>query len=300
MIYGLVDPRNGQLRYVGKSTIGIARPRQHRRPYRLKTDYTWKANWIRKLLELGLDYNIVIIQEFDGAEILDKAEIFWIAYFRKMGFILTNLTNGGEGTLGTKQSQETKDKKSAKLRGRKCSPETVERMRLASLGKSPSEETRKKIGDAHRGKKASEETKARMGAARRGRHHTKDAKRKISLAHGAQPFIDQNGVRYEGLSEAADVLCLDPSSILKVLKGIYGSTKGFVFRYLDDPRPFPGVVESGLCPAVPIVDQNGISYASASEAARKLSLWRQNIRLVLRGKIKSTGGYSFRYLDGPK
>lgn len=40
---------------------------------------------------------------------------------------------------------------------------------------------------------------------------------------------------------------------------------------------------------------NGITYPTVSEAGKSLNLWRQKIGKVCMGKIKSTGGYKFKY-----
>lgn len=97
-----------------------------------------KANWIRQLQAEGLTYSIVVIQGLPSAEGLSEAEIGWIAYFRKMGCPLTNLTDGGEG--------------GAWNRGHKMSPEVVERLRRAHRGLRPSQDTRIKMSRAHGGR----------------------------------------------------------------------------------------------------------------------------------------------------
>src|SRR5438105_11913465 len=103
IIYGLIDPRDGQLRYVGKSVSGMNRPKAHMQHVFLQSN-THKVNWIRQLKALGLQYGIVVIQSLDDKEMLSQAEIFWIAYFRQLGCPLTNLTAGGEGMLGHRPS----------------------------------------------------------------------------------------------------------------------------------------------------------------------------------------------------
>jgi hypothetical protein len=99
-IYGLVDPITKHLRYVGLSTTGLKRPRSHISPSRLRKDKTHKANWIRQLVKVGLQYEIVIIQSFLEADLLGEAEVFWISYFRNMGYPLTNVAPGGKGLIG--------------------------------------------------------------------------------------------------------------------------------------------------------------------------------------------------------
>ena len=120
LIYGLVDPRTGELRYVGKSTSGLKRPRNHCSPSHLKYK-THCAAWIRSLIAIGIRPDIVILDEspFAGNDTLEQAEIFWIAYWRAVGADLTNHTAGGEGLRGRRHSEETKYKIGSGWRGKK-------------------------------------------------------------------------------------------------------------------------------------------------------------------------------------
>ena len=60
LVYALIDPRTGAVRYIGKSSTGMRRPRQHiNKCYLAGDDY--KARWIRQLLSLGLTYEIAIL-----------------------------------------------------------------------------------------------------------------------------------------------------------------------------------------------------------------------------------------------
>ena len=135
LVYGLIDPRDGQLRYVGKSTSGLARPRQHVQPAFLKRDRRHKGNWVRSLVALGMRPEVEVLEVHESAETLAEAECFYIAYFRSLGCRLTNLTDGGEGQVGW----------------------------------TPTVETRAKIAMAHRGTPMSEKTKRSIAAALTGR-----------------------------------------------------------------------------------------------------------------------------------
>jgi hypothetical protein len=64
---------------------------------------------------------------------IDEREIYWIKYYRENGFKLLNLTDGGFGHRGFKQSQETIKKRADKLKGRKCSDETKQFLRDRQL-----------------------------------------------------------------------------------------------------------------------------------------------------------------------
>ena len=132
-IYGLVDPRTDQLRYVGKSKNPVVRKYQHVCASQLRRKQH-KNHWIKDLLASGLKPELVQLETVPYAD-WEEAETFWIAYFRFIGADLTNATAGGGG-----------------------SPD-------------PSPETRKKIGDACRGKprKFTEEHIAKIAAANRAR-----------------------------------------------------------------------------------------------------------------------------------
>lgn len=108
LIYALKDPETKQIRYVGKSTSGIKRPRQHKRPYQLLAP-NHKNNWIKLLLSKGLEYEIVILEENIPKEQLNDKEKLWVAHYKALGADLTNQTEGGEGTWGYKMKEETKE-----------------------------------------------------------------------------------------------------------------------------------------------------------------------------------------------
>ena len=110
-----------------------------------------------------------------------------------------NLTDGGDGVFGFKQSEEQR-LKSANLRlGTKHTKETKAKMREAHsgeknhfYGKTHTEETKRKNAEAHIGKQAmlgkkhNEETKEKIRQSligKAGKPHTEEAKKKISLAH---------------------------------------------------------------------------------------------------------------------
>lgn len=53
--------------------------------------------------------------------------------------------------------------------------------------------------------------------------------------------------------------------------------------------------DDGIVGASPIVDENGRVFATPKDAAKKLGLYASNIRAVLSGRYKSTGGHVFKY-----
>jgi hypothetical protein len=137
LIYGLVDPRDGHLRYVGKSCSGLKRASAHCYPSNLVRD-TYHNRWVKILIGLGLCPRPVVLHESDRDGLAD-AEIFWIDYFRKMGCPLTNTGPGGVGGWGT-ITQEARDKISARMAGNRNGtgrhhPDTGRNISIAKTGK---------------------------------------------------------------------------------------------------------------------------------------------------------------------
>ena len=140
-IYSLIDPRDGRVRYVGKTEKDLSlRFSQHlnstaRRPV---------VHWIQKLDRVGLVPDIVLLECVDLSD-WQEAERRWIAYWKSFGCRLLNMTEGGEGSVkGVKRSMETRRRMSESQRGKKHSLETVEKIRKAHLGRRHSEECREK------------------------------------------------------------------------------------------------------------------------------------------------------------
>lgn len=122
IIYGLYDPPEwgGELKYVGQSSIGVERAKQHKKPSNLKSN-SYKINWIKNLIKNEKMYQIQIIENIGNFTDLknrdlklNEAEIKWIEFYKKQGILLTNSTDGGEGTRGNKLTLESKEKISKK------------------------------------------------------------------------------------------------------------------------------------------------------------------------------------------
>lgn len=166
LIYGLIDPRNGQLRYVGQSIRGLRRPVEHWKNKRHREAKDHCHTWVRSVLRDGFVPEVEIIQECSSFAELDEAEDFWIAYFRFIGCNLTNTHTCGKGTKGLpsptkgrKLSEEHKMKIAASRKGIKPwhAGLKLKELRPERYNRGPwnkgktgiySEETRRKIGEA--------------------------------------------------------------------------------------------------------------------------------------------------------
>lgn len=108
-IYALIDPRGGEIKYIGKTNNLSLRYNLHMSHLSKKSK---KVNWIKSLSSKGLKPIIEVIDE-----VLETEWAFWemhyISLFKSWGFLLVNGTNGGDGgpsPKGIKRSEETKMK----------------------------------------------------------------------------------------------------------------------------------------------------------------------------------------------
>jgi len=170
-VYALIDPRNSHIRYIGgtvrtlegrlKEHISKARKEPHNNLY--------SSRWIRSLLKLNLHPIIKLIWVCEG-EFYKDEEIFWIAFFRMNGCNLTNLTEGGEGTLGYKHTEEAKERMSLSHLGNKAllgyrhSEISLLKMSAAAKGKKQPTAQIEANRLWHTGKKHSQETKDRISS----------------------------------------------------------------------------------------------------------------------------------------
>lgn len=177
IVYGLRDPRDGAIRYVGKSTFGISRAKQHAMPCELKRRRSRKSKWVEELEAIGLHYEIVVLERLDSGDVLYAAEQRWIAEGRQAGTLL-NLSDGGPGSYGCKFSDESCARMSAVRIGKKFSPE--HRAKLSEAARNRSPEHRRKLGEKLKGRTLSEETKRKIAEAGRGRHQSSETRAKQS------------------------------------------------------------------------------------------------------------------------
>lgn len=133
IVYGLIDPRTKLIRYIGKSCNGLSRPKKVSVYLRGRS---YCKNWIRELCDLGLSYEIIVLSECDSDPLLLTEEIWWIAYGRACGWPLTNLTSGGEGAAGVKQSVDNRRKKSEAALGRSVPLSVRERISATLTGRT--------------------------------------------------------------------------------------------------------------------------------------------------------------------
>lgn len=155
VIYGILDPRNNECRYVGKTNSICKRIISHR--YAATSNVPGhKYNWFRSVLREGLLPEFIILEEVT-VDNWKTAEAFWICYLMGLGANLLNMTKGGEGTVGFKHSDFSKSLMREDKLGTIMSPESSMKKSVAMIGNTHT------LGFRH-----SLETRAKMSAARKG------------------------------------------------------------------------------------------------------------------------------------
>lgn len=126
IIYGLADPRSGELRYVGKTSGPIHNRRlAHISDVRRGRTYIPRHKWLASLLAAGIEPEIFEIERISAD--WQEAESFWIIYFRFIGCDLLNATGGGDGLCSYRHRADTRLKQSAAAKRRYEKPGERER-----------------------------------------------------------------------------------------------------------------------------------------------------------------------------
>lgn len=108
IIYTLSHPDTHEIRYIGK-TVKPLKSRLADHLYSSKRENNHRTNWLKSIVKID---KIPLIEELEVCpwDNSQEREIYWIAQFKAWGFRLINLTIGGEGCIGRKMSNKTKQK----------------------------------------------------------------------------------------------------------------------------------------------------------------------------------------------
>lgn len=166
-IYALVDPRDGVVRYVGKT---IKKLERRLAGHLNEKKDTRKFRWIQTLLQDGLTPKIKLIDTVPS-ESWEEHEIKWIAWHKANGFDLTNTTSGGDGVHD--MTQESRDKVARATKKRMN--DSAFRAKIFTVERS------KKISLAQKGVPHSAEHVANLPQNQKGYKHREDFKKKVSL-----------------------------------------------------------------------------------------------------------------------
>lgn len=203
-IYGLVDPKTGYIRYVGKAADVPARYKAHFSKVELSAN-TKKVNWIKSLLAQQLKPTIAILERVPEED-WKEAECRWIEFFRSQAEYpeLTNGTSGGDGIdKGTKFSEETRRKMSQSGRGRKHTPESLTKMSASQKARVFTQEHRDNMSAAQKifwKNCTEEEQRARVERMRLSTEQTIEKRKLLSQVHSGTKRLDSTS-KYMGVQK---------------------------------------------------------------------------------------------------
>jgi len=257
VIYLLLDPRDGRVRYVGKTINLKERLAEHIRSSVASKHRSRAMNWIYGLILEGNHPMALVVEKGCGCG-WQNVEKKWIKTFRDAGADLVNGTSGGEGLCNP--SSEVRAKMSARIYSseyrakiatanhkrivsqvtrakiaeyahrRRWSPETRAKIGAARAGKPRSAETRAKIRDTLMGRHLSLETRAKIGDAHRGKVLSLETRAKMSDAKIGRPKSPEHRAKI-----AANNRSLERRAIMSA----YWSGKAKILTHEDDYRGVP-------------------------------------------------------------
>lgn len=172
-IYGLSDPRTGELRYVGKTTMTLRR-RLNAHVGHCTPPTDARERWLAELLAAGLRPECFCIEEVEGDG--REEEEHYIASLRLAGCDLFNVNKGARLPMSARaaisvrhslrrHSPETRAKISAANARRETDWAQIERLRAMNIGRPLSQEHRQALSRASKGKAKPAEHRAAIKAA---------------------------------------------------------------------------------------------------------------------------------------
>jgi hypothetical protein len=325
-IYGLTDPRTGQVRYVGKSNKPQRRLVEH---IRYCTDqHTHKDHWIQQLLSEGVEPGMEILEEckYDQWKAREQHHIA----IRKD---LTNGTLGGDGRVaGSKFSKKAlknvraavKDSKGSVRMRKPLAQYTLDgklvrswksaRAAAEGVGKTRSvinrcarDESRQAHGFIWVFISEGEEPIDRLSDEEMHRRAMKFKKKRVSRK--TRQKMSQNGTRravlqytkegdfvkeWASIKEAAAFVGLTGYAITQCASGRSRSSGGFAWKYTD------GKSGGRLERAVAQYTKGGKFKKIWSSVQRVLSeygYYPQSLYQCLQGRAKTCGGSIWFYVD---
>ena len=198
----------GRLFYIGK---GSGKARAHY--------FSGRNNYWNKIVAKYGRPSVQILADWGTEEEAFSHEVLLINCFRDMGYELANLTDGGDGTSGYKQTEEHKEK-----------------LRIARTGKPiHSEEFKQKLSNFHKGNKwrqgipTSAKQKAIASALSKGNSHAAGNTAQRKWVWVGTNVITGEVVKFIGEKEMK-AAGIQHSNVIKCLNGQRKSHKGYTWH----------------------------------------------------------------------
>lgn len=266
-------------RYVGqtKSNLSIRMSaHSNQSQYRHIDDITTKFGWTD-----------LRIHATAPLESLDELESYFIATldtFYPQGW---NHIDGGK--IDFRMSVESREKISKAKTGMEFTEEHRQHLREAKLGTKLSEETRRKLSEVRRGKPRSEETRRKIAEANTGKTPSEETRAKISST--LKTYYKENG----GTRTGSHLTEEQKKHLSEINSGAGNPNYG-------KPRPqetTDKIVKKLMKP----IDQYSKDgqfirrFESIKQASYELGICDSTISACAKGKVKSAGGFIWKYVN---
>jgi group I intron endonuclease len=227
-IYKITNPK-GKV-YIGKTT------NWEKRKYYYLSSWKWikqQRKLYNSIVKYGIENHTLELFHTTTKTQLNKQEIYWINYFNSVNEGL-NIKGGGQGG---KLNQETKDRISQSLMGKKQSKETIEKRSKALKGLKRSELTKQLMSESAKGKVITWGDKISESKLANPIKHNLETKQKISKAT-SKPIIqfdkDYNIINeFPSAKEAQRFTNIKNDNISQCLRGNSKSAGGFIWKYKE-------------------------------------------------------------------
>lgn len=312
-IYALVDPRDNQIRYIGKTVRKLQIRLRNHMTAADEGFETWVARWCHSLKRQGLTPEMPVIETVPPGDDWAESEKFWIAYFRFLGANLVNHAEGGQGTDGYKFTEEQRERLRQAHVGQERTPETVEKFRKAMDDRkasgvkrkapapesfaraeatraarrargeykkhTPSEEQVQRLIDARRAKAQDPEYRAKMSAACKGRVISGETRAKISAAHRGRQKSAEERAKLSAAKMGKSPSAETRKKISETLK-----SKGLPGRPLSEEHKAKLIAASR---GRNISDETRARMSAVKKGCIITPETREKISAALKGKVRS-------------
>ena len=220
IIYTLSDPRDGLIKYVGKTFRLERRFRDHLQD----KSKTKKTSWIKNLKKDNL---VPIIEELEVSDEIncDNVEKYWIEQLTAWGFVLKNTTKGGDGSFGVKPWNKGvtgvfKHSDESKKLMSDWGKSNTSGEKNGFFKKTHSDELKKKWSKERKGSKWNEKQIKKLGG-------DKHPSRKPVFCYD----INNNFIKEYNAAIDAKIDGFDPNMISKVCRGLHKTHKNYIFKF---------------------------------------------------------------------
>lgn len=235
-IYVILNTKNQKV-YIGKTLDFRERWKDHKKM--LNGGYHHNRHLQNAWNKYGAKRFKFLRLEYCEAEELDTREKHYIAVYKAKGLVY-NLTDGGEGQLGRVVTEETRQKMSKALTGKKLPPlsdEAKQKISSGNLGKVRTPEMRKQMSERRKGIKPApftQQHRDRIGAAFKGRKPSPQAIAASIAKHSKRYIIttpDGEEIEIVNLKQFCRDNGLDQSHMWTVANGKAKHHKKWKCRY---------------------------------------------------------------------